>query len=606
MPHLSSRLLLPLVVWAAGAADVDSPPSDAIDWRPFERSTFEEARATGRSVFLLLTAPWNWDHFLLRRRYFADPEVVRLLDAYYIAVHADVTVYPELREMYSLRSGLVPSFHFLDAEGRAYATFPPLPPEEFVYYLEDLKDLRDAPTVPPLPTPEPVLLDDAKLADRLARVLLDDFAAGEAAANAVHLDFDPSALSFLLEYGVAHPDRRDAHRTVDAELRSLLAGEMFDEVDGGFHRAAATPDRQTIHREKLLRPNAELGGVLASRYRMTGEDEFGVAALQTLQFFNRRLKKQNPTLYAGSLAADVYGPDRSEIRMDGEHYYRLNAAMRGHVGVPPVSQKIPVGANFVLQQALVAYLRAFEDERMTQPARWSGDILRAGGLEPAGLAARSVGREGSGCLRDQGDAGSGLLALHAIAGNPRALEAAVRLAGVATERFRGDGNVFLGVERDGPWPDFVRDAPAIAAWNGTFLRFLAELAAVTGEARWREIARESLSAWAERIPSDGRGIGELGRAALRVEEAVPLLVIVADPDSERGGELRDVAFRLYDPLVAVRWIAPADRDALAAFGIDADEDPAIYLRWDRLSRPIGDSVLLRAVYEDARDRVRGE
>jgi uncharacterized protein YyaL (SSP411 family) len=292
--------------------------------------------------------------------------------------------------------------------------------------------------------------------------------------------------------------------------------------------------------------------------------------------------------------------------MHGEEYYALDAAMRARIGVPPVSRKIPIGANFVLQQSLVAYLRAFHDERMTHPARWSGDFLLAAGFEKGGLALRSWGVEGTGCLRDQGDAGSGLLAVHAIAGNPRALEAAIHLADALIQRFWDEKqSVFLNVDRDGELPDFVREAEPIAAWNGTVLRFLAELSAATRDHRLRDLVEKSLGVWAARLPAGGRGVGELGRAALRTEAPLPVLVLAAEPESDDGPRLRDIAFLLYDPLAVVRWIDPEDPEAARALGVDVEAGPAIHLVWDRVSRPIGDAVLLRAVYEDAVERVRG-
>ena len=54
--------------------------------------------------------------------------------------------------------------------------------------------------------------------NRIARILLDRFAAGEPVTTAVHRDLDPSPLSFLLEFGVTRPRRRDAHQTIDTEL----------------------------------------------------------------------------------------------------------------------------------------------------------------------------------------------------------------------------------------------------------------------------------------------------------------------------------------------------------------------------------------------------
>jgi hypothetical protein len=298
------QMALAAAMFAAASTATAQPPGaappDSVVWSRFNRATFEEATRQEKPVFLLLTAPWNWDHFLLRTRYFTDPEVVRRLNEDYVPTHADVTVYPELREIYSLESGLVPSFHFLDGAGRSYGTFPPLDPEEFNFYLEDMKDLRGRPALLPRPESEPIVVSETKFANQVARVLLDRFGASELALLAVHEDLDPSALSFLLEYGVTRPHRRDAHQTVDSHLRALLSSEMFDAVEGGLHRAPATSDLSAIHREKLLRPNAEIAAILASWYRMTGQDEVGAAALHTLQFLNRRTTGSTRPCGAGS------------------------------------------------------------------------------------------------------------------------------------------------------------------------------------------------------------------------------------------------------------------------------------------------------------------
>jgi uncharacterized protein YyaL (SSP411 family) len=278
---------------------------------------------------------------------------------------------------------------------------------------------------------------------------------------------------------------------------------------------------------------------------------------------------------------------------------------RRRVGAPPVSSDVPVGANWRLHQALAEYTRAYRDVRMPRAIVRGGRLLLEEGLEEDGGARRLVGEAGSGNLRDQGDAGSGLLAYHGVSGDPAAIAAAIRLAGVIVERFT-EGDRLTDLARDADAPAYVRDAPPDAAFQGVALRFLAELSTVTGDPRWRGIARDVLRGWAGSIPADGRGAGELGRAALRSESSGPLLVVRADPDSEEGLRLRDLAYRLPDPGILVRWVEPGDSRAAERFGLPEAGEPAIWLVWGETSPALREAITLRRAWQRARGRIGPE
>jgi uncharacterized protein YyaL (SSP411 family) len=244
---------------------------------------------------------------------------------------------------------------------------------------------------------------------------------------------------------------------------------------------------------------------------------------------------------------------------------------------------------------------------MLRAAKRGVPLLFAEGFEDDGSVRRSLGIVGTGNLRDQGDAGSGLLAYHALTGDPRAIAAAAGIAEVLQSRFWDDERKrFRNVARDSDLPDVVRDELEHPGWNGVALRFLAEFGAIAPETKWRELVRESLDAWAAALPWDAHGMAELGRAALRIEDPMPVLVITADPDSPEGAELRDIACRILDRVIRIRWIGPnVDSDVADAFGIRLEEEPAIYLVWDRATLPIRDAVTLKAAYDDGVERVRG-
>lgn len=587
--------------WLVAVARPCAAGPGLVDWRPFSGKAFDEARERGAPVLLLLTAPWNRDHFVLVERLFADERVAAAVAEQAVPVRVDASLWPELRPLYSISSGLLPSFHFLDAQGRPLASLPPLERDELLHFLSQMALSPPPPSETAPASTETWEMNVNKLADRIARHLLDGFARGSTFGT--HRDLDPSALVFLVEYTGAYPQRRDMLPELDREIRELLAGPYHDRVDGGFHRALADPSVGLAHFEKLLRPDAELGAMLASRYRMSGAADLGAAAAAELRFRNALLRAGGG-LCAGSLASDVYAAP-GEIAVYGAQYYAMDETARRQWPAPAASGDAPVGANFVEQQSLLTYLRVFPSAEIPAAMERAAAALLEGGFEADGAARRAVGLPGAGNLRDQADAGSGLLAYHAASGDPRALAAAGRIAAKLMRRFwDADSRVFRGGSSAADVPGHVREARPDPAWNGVALRFLAEWAAVSGEERWREPLRASLETWAGRMPVNTPGIGEIGRAALRAERPLPLLVIAAVPASPEGSALRDLALRLFDPLLLVRWIDPAKPGDARAFDLELDAEPAAYLVWGSPSGPIRDGDALREVFDRARRQVR--
>jgi uncharacterized protein YyaL (SSP411 family) len=596
--------------WSARATEpadpgpAPSPVADPgrVEWRPFGRAAFAEAAESGRPVFLLLTAPWNRDHFLLVPLLFGDPEVAAALAESAVPVRADASLRPELVPLWPTGTGLLPSFHFLDGEGRLLSSFPPLGKEELLFYLDEHRDAKSVPPAEPPSARARLELPADELADRIARLLTGLVRRGESPVAPPHADVDLSALIFLGEYG-AYRLQDEAWSVVGGETLRLLRSGLADEVDGGIHRSFATVDGSRVHREKTLRTNADWGGLLAARFSLTNRTEDGRDALLALRFLNARLRTRGTTLYAGSLGADVLDPTGTGLVLEGDRWYALDDDARLRVGVPPASKAIPVGPNWRLHQALAGYFRTYADVRMRRAVARGGPILLAEGTEVDGAARRVLGRPGAGNLRDQGDAGSGLLAWHGLTGDPEPLEAARRLAGAMLERFRRADGGWGAVARDADAPDVVRGMSAPAEHAGVALRFLAELAVVTGDPRWADAADRGLEVEASRVPADGRGAGELGRAALRREAPPPLVVVIADPDTGEGRDLRDLAWRVPDRTALVRWIAPGDRDAARRFGVEPEDEPAVYLVWGEASPALREPVTLRRAYFRAKQRI---
>lgn len=583
-----------LAACPAGAAFEDTP----VRWRAFGTDAFLEAKETHRPVFLVLTAPWTWDHFLLPERLFAREEIASRLNDGWIPILADASTHPELRAVYTITSGLLPSFHFLDQDGVPFTSFAPMDPEELAFRLDDWQDPGRRPERALVEPPLTLELNDEKFANRAARYLLELSEHGELPVTALHEDLDPAPLLFLAEYGRKKLPRLSAE-ALAREISRLRGGVLCDSVDGGFHRALAAEG--IPHFEKLLRPNALMGRLLAVQFARTANVEVGRDALLVLRFLNDGLRTGVGPTYAESVAADLYDPRRRELVGTGRKYYALDAANRRQVGRPPASKTLPVGANFVALRSFATYVVVFDDARVLKAAAQAGQRLLAEGFEKDGRARGVLGEPGGGNLRDQGDAGLGLLALHALTGSPEALRAAERLADALVRRFSSsDLRVFQNVANDADVPAIVRNATPDAAWNGTALRFLAELCAVTREPRWLEAARHGTSAWAVRVPANGHGLGELGGAAFRVDTPPPVLLIAAAPGSADGDRLFSLACSLDDPWTLLRWVDSSERDEVGRrFDVRFEPEPALYLVWGNPSGALRDADVLAAVWKEA-------
>src|SRR5690348_16160396 len=82
-------------VWAAPAT---TPPKSAgaIQWVGWSDAVFDQAKRENKFVLLDLEAIWcHWCHVMAETTY-KDPEVVRLMQAKYIAVRVDQDARPDL------------------------------------------------------------------------------------------------------------------------------------------------------------------------------------------------------------------------------------------------------------------------------------------------------------------------------------------------------------------------------------------------------------------------------------------------------------------------------------------------------------------------------
>jgi hypothetical protein len=515
-----------------------------VDWRDWGAAAFEEAARTGRPVLLSLTATWCADCHRMDARTYGDPRVAANVGDGFVPVRVNVDRHPRVRERYNM--GAFPSTVFCTPEGTVLTGATSLGPDGMRQVLDRVRETWDAKgseagRVPRAlagdPTPAGAVgpeLEERMLA-HLAESYDPEYAGwGESAKFPM-----PGAVRFALKR-----DRERALRTLDA-----VRDHLFDDVAGGFFRFAGRRDWGDVHHEKLLDANAALLRTFADAYLHTGEDAYRRPAARTREYLV-------DALWNGAAFGTGQGPG------EGRAYYALDAGDRAGEPSPRTDLTSYAGGNALAVDALLAYHAYTDDEAARTYAERTLSFLR--NLVEDGVVAHGED-EGveSGVLADQARVALAFArAAQVLGGDHAAL--AVAVADHAVETLHDEGS-FRDGPREGPG---LLDRPLRPIdGNVEAADALLALWALTGEDRYRAVARETVAAFAGASDRLGPQVAGYGSVAARLVHD-PLVVDVGTP---AGSDLHRAALRVADHEKVVR--PDADRvpaGTAAVRGVDAD------------------------------------
>ncbi|MBA9003627.1 thioredoxin domain-containing protein [Thermomonospora cellulosilytica] len=411
--------------------------------------------------------------------------------------------------------------------------------------------------------------------------------------------FPPSmVLEFLLRHHARTQDPQ-ALAMASHTLEAMARGGMYDQLGGGFARYSVDEAWVVPHFEKMLYDNALLARVYAHWYRLTGTPLARRIALETCDWMLHDLRTAEGGL-ASAMDADsegvegkyyVWTPDQlREVLGDAEGaeaaaMFKVTAQGTFEHGAS-VLQLPADPADRELYERIRTRLLAARSQRVP-PARDDKVVAAWNGLAIAALAdcgallgrpdlvvaaeqivhlIRNVhltddgrlvrtSRDGvpganAGVLEDYADLAEGLLALHAVTGDPAHVRLAGTLLDAVLEHFPDGQGGFYDTADDAerlfrrPQDPTDNAAPSgQSAAAGALLSY----AALTGSARHREAAVAALGPAALLADKHARFAGW----SLAVAEALaagPLeIAIVGDPADERTRALHRAALDAVSP-----------------------------------------------------------
>jgi len=482
-----------------------------IEFREWGPAAFEEARAADRPVLLYLTAPWcSWCE-RMEREALSAPGVAANVNDSFLPVRVDADRQPRVRERYG--AGGFPSTVFCTPDGRVITAAGYMETDSLRGAVERVREAYD---------------DRGGDAGRVPRALRDpEPPAGDLAGVEAHMNgqlevaFDPEhggwgtdakfPLPRTVEYAMKR-DRGRAVRGLDA-VRSKLQAD-----DGGVYRYAGARDWSGPARERLLDENAAVLRAFATGYLYTGEQRFRAAAADLVGYLTT-------TLWTGEAFA------ASQAGQDG-------LPPEERVGEPPVDDTVFADRNALAADALLRFAAYTDHEGARAHAERALATLLDRLLEDGTVRHFDGPDAERGLLADQALSLRALTTATSVLGREHLAPA--RAVADRTLEARLDDGSFLDGPREGPG---LLDRP-LRPLEATvdLAEGLVDLAALTGEDRYREVAREALTAYAGAADRMGVEVAAYADAVARVREP-PLTLVVADAP---GSDLHRAAWRVAD------------------------------------------------------------
>ena len=526
-----------------------------IAWRAWGTAAFDEAAREDRPILLNLTATWcHWCH-LLDETTFSEPDIIALIQDALVPVRVDADRYPHVQDRYI--AGGWPTTAFLTATGEVLWAGTYIDAEAFrsvaasvitawrerreELNLEIERRRRAMEAARGHSIAHGIVRREA--ADDVLTSLRDSFDARNGGFGSAPKF--PQAEAIELMYAQAGDDaawQSMADRTLDG----MLAGELWDAVDGGFFRYALAADWTQPRQEKLLDVNAGLLEAYALGAALRVRSDWRDIAERLVVWVDTTLRQ--PTgLWASSQSADP-------------EYFAASAAARRKLTPPRVDDTIYTVANArwiaALARAGARLSRSAWIDAAAHALQVLHDTMRAPGGGLFHFRERTQDPRFDFLLADTLEVARAALAVAQATGDAQWLELARTCARHVEKTFWAEGGGFWDRTRTDHDVGALRYQDCPFELNASAARLLLDLTHVTGERSWRALAERTL---ARLSPLAGRYGASGASFALATEEFFdpPVAVIIATPTPHdaTARELRRVALAL--PRAQLRvWTVP--------------------------------------------------
>ncbi len=529
----------------------DHAARTGVEWHEWGPEPFEIADRAGKPILLSLSATWcSWCHEMDEETY-GEPRIAANINDGFVPVRVDVDRHPRVRERYNM--GGFPSTVFLTPEGELLTGSGYLGPDGMRQVITSVRKMWDGKGSSAGRVPRAVNGDmppAGPISEEIERHFL----------GTLHETYDERAggwgtdakfpMARTVEFALKR-EREQALRTLSA-----ISTNLFDEYAGGFYRYAGEGNWADPHYEKLLDTNAALVRTFANAYLYTGEEEYREPAERTIDYLTT-------TLWTGSAFAG------SQSAGEGASYYTLEPTERETADAPPVDETVFADRNALAVDALLTYHAYTDEDRARRYAERALDHFRTELIEDGEVCHYVDGEERGErvLLGDHAHTLTALVTAREVLGADTTDTARAVADAAIEELFAGSSF------RDGPAEGLgLLDRPLRPLdGNVEMADALLDLHAITGNDRYREVARETIEAFAGAYDRFGPQVTGFGSVTARLLHET-LTIRVGDP---AGSDLHRAALRVGDH---EKVVIPAANDVEAGHAVvqrgDQSTDPA--------------------------------
>jgi uncharacterized protein YyaL (SSP411 family) len=594
-----------------------------VNWRPWGEEAFEEARASGRPVFLSVGyATCHWCH-VMEEESFEDLEIAGFLNENFVPIKVDREERPDVDAVYMAAvqaltgHGGWPMSVWLDADRRPFfggTYFPPHDgdrgaPKGFASLLRDLAEIhrRDPGRVAGAAASITQAIQGAMAGPTAGDRVPGPEAIRSAAAFYARIHDPqhggvrgapkfPSSLPvrLLLRHHRRTGDEGSLEMAVHA-LEQMAAGGIHDQLGGGFHRYSVDELWLVPHFEKMLYDNALLALAFAEAWQVTRRPDFARVLRSTLDYALREMTAPEGGFFSATDADSEGEEGRFFVWSEGEIRQILGKDAGRLIAFHGVTQR----GNFEGYNILSV---PRPDEKEWEALAGSREVLR---LEresrPHPILDDKILAAWNGLMISAMAVGGRVLA------EPRYVEGASRAAAFALDRLRVGGRLQRSF-RDGrtSGPGFLEDQAFLVQglldlYESSFEpRWLAEALALAEQGEtlfadpvvggWYRSAADHERLVAREKP--GHDGAEPSGASVALLDALRLHAFTSDD------RWRQVAVRAFEAHASVLEQQPAAlHEMLLALDFFTDESPEIVLVWPEGGAPPVDLVdLLRRTF----------
>ena len=614
-----------------------------VDWYPWNDEALNKALEEDKPILLSIGySACHWCH-VMEHESFENKDIAEKMNQHFVCIKVDREERPDLDKIYQTthqmltqRPGGWPLTVALTPEGHAPffagTYFPPAPRHGMPgfgelldrissHYQQNKENMKGhaasfqnalAQLNPASPNGNNIT-PDKWLADAF-EVLKDQFDPANGGFGDAPKFPHPTQLELLFLHATIASNQQDVSLAmVNKTLRKMHQGGLFDQLGGGFYRYAVDKRWQIPHFEKMLYDNAQLLGLYADGYRLTGHHFYQDCAARTAEWVRAEMQLSHGG-YASTLDADSEGVEGKyyvwtetdlrailnaqeytaveaefglygEPNFEGKWHFNINpdaadtphnettavdlesalaklTVARAERVRPGLDDKILTGWNGLMIKGMARAGRRLGQRDLVLSARQALDFLRTYLWHNDRLHAtyREQQSRLNGYLDDYAFLAEGVLELLQAEWKSSELHLAIALCEAMNAHFEDDTNggyyfTSHDHERLLHRPKSGAD-DAIPAANSAAVSVLYRLGVLIGEPRYIESARRTLELFARETSKNPSVYASLTMAALEARKASRTVVLRGTFDALRAWT--EVLEQRYRPDV---WIYPIPDDA---------------------------------------------